>query len=181
MNKDIREMIDKIENFNQRNKITVYKNVDDQYTQSHNPIEFFAVNKDYASNFGNKQYTFIIDTTQSKILNLDVWNKLYTDKTGRGSLYGYYPENSHMWLKQGQDVNDRKNWRFEQGLFVIGSESIGTAYKEQLEIFGKYMGQNLTEKFLNEFNTCDAIYGEDAGFPNEFVFAVKNVNIVKQI
>ena len=32
--------------------------------------------------------------------------------------------------------------------------------------------------FVDEFNNCDAIYGEDAGYPDEFVYAVKNKNII---
>jgi hypothetical protein len=40
------------------------------------------------------------------------------------------------------------------------------------------MGEELSNQFLDELNSCEAIYGEDAGYKNEYVFAVKNKNIL---
>ncbi len=138
----------------------VYRCIDNnKYNKQFSNIEFFAINKSYASFFGSVCYQFEIDLTNSKILDLGIWNKIYKERTG---------ENGNIYNKV-------------QGLFVIGSENIESSYKKPLEKFSKAFGTSMANKFLDEFNNCDAIYGEDAGYPDEFVFAVKNKNIVKNL
>jgi hypothetical protein len=137
------------------NRIRVYRCIDGEFKGFNNRIEYFSVNKNYANKFGDNCYEFWINTN-SKILNLEKWNKLYTDKTG----------------KNGNRFNRH------QGLFIIGDMAITSNYKEELSLFSEVMGEELSNQFLDELNSCDAIYGEDAGYKNEYVFAVKNKNIL---
>jgi hypothetical protein len=155
---EIREMINKIMHIHE-SLITVYRYLDNDYNPDYSPIEYFAVNKKYASNFGDYENKFLINTNNSKILNLEYWNKLYKDKTG---------------------INGNK-YNKVQGIFVIGEKSIDSNYEEPLSRFSLVFPKEIVNKFINEFNECDAIYGEDAGYPNEFVFAVKNKKIIKKI
>ena len=155
---EIREMIDKIMNIHE-SLVTVYRYLDKDYNPEYSPIEYFAVNKEYASHFGDYENKFLINTDNAKILNLEYWNKLYKDKTGvNGNFYNRV-----------------------QGIFVVGEESIGSKYEEPLSRFALAFPKETVNKFISEFNECDAIYGEDAGFPNEFVFAVKNKKMIKKI
>lgn len=139
---------------------TVYRCIDGEYDTNYSGVEFFSVNKEYSSTgFGDNCYEFIINTNGAKILNLEKWNRLYTEKTGKnGNLF-----NRH------------------QGLFIIGSMVIESGYKKELDIFSQALGDEMSQKFINDFNNCDAIYGEDAGYPGEFVFAVKNKSIIKRV
>jgi len=59
-------------------------------------------------------------------------------------------------------------------------ENISTSYSDALTKFSKALPE-FVEEFSNEFKNCDAIYGEDAGYPNEFVYAVKNKSIITKI
>lgn len=155
---DIRKMIDKVNKIN-KSIVNVYRCINDIHDIKYDKIEYFAVNKEYAKSFGKICYHFQINTHNAKIFDLSKWNKLYTEKTGKnGNLY-----NRH------------------QGLFVIGQISISTSYEKELSVFSQVFNNNMVEEFLHEFNTCDAIYGEDAGYPNEFVFAVKNKKLLKYI
>lgn len=138
--------------------ITVYRCINDEYNNEYNGFGFFAINKEYSEKFGENCYSFIVDINRAKILNLEKWNKLYTQKTGK---------NGNLFNRQ-------------QGLFVIGSMAIDDGYEKELKAFSQALGESLSQKFTYDFNTCDAIYGEDAGYPGEFVFAIKNKSIIKQ-
>lgn len=146
------------ESLSKQNTI-VYRCIDGEYKTDFNGIEYFAINKNYAKSFGDTCYKFTLNLNNSKILNLQKWNNLYTEKTG---------------------LNGNKYNRV-QGIFVIGEESINSSYSEPLSRFSQVFPNDVVEGFINEFNTCDVIYGEDAGYPNEFVFAVKNKNIISNI
>jgi hypothetical protein len=138
--------------------ITAYRCIDGEYDSNRNGIQYFAINKEYASHFGDNCYKFKIDTTNANVLNLESWNKLYTEKTGKnGNLYNR-----------------------QQGLFVVGEIAISEGFSDQLELFGLECGDEMTNKFVNEFNHCDIIYGEDAG-EHEKVFAVKDVRFVSLV
>ncbi len=140
------------------NTITVYRCIDGDYDSNINGIQYFAINKKYASNFGDNCYEFKIDITNANVLNLESWNKLYTEKTGKnGNLYNR-----------------------TQGLFVIGEISISEGFSKQLELITLEFGDEISNKFINEFNNCDIIYGEDAGY-HENIFAVKNMKFVSLV
>lgn len=150
---NIREMIDKVKNFG---RITVYKCVDGIFDKNKNNVEYFAVNLEYAKHFGDNCYKITLETSNFKILKLEDWNKIYTEKTGKkGNAY-----NRH------------------QGIFVIGYESITTKYEEPLNRFRVEMGDEMANQFLSEFETSDAVYGEDAGYVGDFVYAVKNKEMI---
>jgi hypothetical protein len=153
---EIRELIDKVKNFG---KTTVYKCVDGVYDKNRSGADYLAVNLDYAKKFGDNCYKITIDTTNYNILKLDKWNKIYSEKTG----------------KNGNRFNR------QQGLFVIGDIAITSNYKEELDLFSNVLGEDLSSKFLTELNSCDAIYGEDAGYVGEFVFSVKNKDMILEI
>lgn len=152
----IREELDRILN---SKTIPVYRCIDGDYKEGYSDIEFFALNKEYAQGFGDNCYEFVIDTSSAKILDLEKWNNLYTNKTGEnGNLYNRV-----------------------QGIFVIGEMAIGSGYEKELEKFSKAFDEEIVQEFIEEFNNADAIYGEDAGYPGEFVFAIKDRGIVSQI
>jgi hypothetical protein len=153
---EIREMIDKVKNFG---KTTVYKCVDGFYDKNKSGFDYLATNLDYSKHFGDKCYEITLDTSNYRILKLDKWNKLYTEKTGK---------NGNMFNRQ-------------QGLFIIGDMAITSNYSQELKLFSQALGEELTNKFLDELNNCDAIYGEDAGYVGEFVFAVKNKDMIINI
>ena len=135
--------------------VTAYRCIDGNYDGNRSGIQYFAVNKEYASHFGDNCYEFNIDVVNSNILNLETWNKIYSEKTGtNGNLY------------------NRK-----QGLFVVGEIAINEVFSDQLELFGLECGDEMVNKFINEFNHCDIIYGEDAG-EHEKVFAVKDTKFI---
>lgn len=156
MSKEIREMIEKLKNFG---KTTLYKCVDGVYDKNKTGFDYLAVNLDYVKNFGDNCYEVTIETSNYNILKLGDWNKLYTQKTG----------------KNGNRFNRH------QGLFIIGDMAITSNYKEELALFSSAMGEELSNQFLATLNSCDAIYGEDAGYVNEFVFAVKNKDMIINI
>jgi len=153
----MRDILNKFNNVN-LNNVKVYRCIDTPIFRERNEIEFFSLNKDYASHFGDNCFEFLIDIKNSKILDLSKYNKLYKEKTGEnGNLYNRI-----------------------QGIFVIGEENISTSYSDALTKFSKALPE-FVEEFSNEFKNCDAIYGEDAGYPNEFVYAVKNKSIITKI
>jgi len=153
---EIREMIDKIKNFG---KTKAYICVDGVYNKNQKDFDYFAIDLNYSKKFADNCYEVILDTLNSKILDLEEWNKLYRDKTGlNGNKY-----NKH------------------QGIFVIGEDSLGTSYSEPITRFKEAMGEELGNRFLDELKSCDAVYGEDAGYVGEFVFAVKNKDIIVAI
>ena len=153
---EIREMIDKVKNFG---TTTVYTCVDGVYDKNKKPIDYFAVNLEYAKHFGDNCYIATLNTSKYKILTLEKWNKLYTEKTGlNGNKY-----NRH------------------QGIFVIGEENLSTNYNEPVIRFRQALGDEITNKFLDELKICDAVYGEDAGYVGDFVFAVKNKDMIFKI
>ena len=153
---EIREMIEKIKNFG---KTTVYKCVDGSYDKNKSGFDYLAVNFDYAKHFGDNCYKITLDTSNYNILKLDKWNNIYTEKTG----------------KNGNRFNR------QQGLFIIGNMAITSNYKEEIKLFQQVMGEEMANKFLVELNNCDAIFGEDAGYVGEFVFAVKNKDMIINI
>jgi len=153
---EIREMIDKVKNFG---KTTVYKCVDGVYDKTKNGFDYLAVNLDYAKKFGDNCYEITLDTTNYNILKLDKWNKIYTEKTG----------------KNGNRFNRH------QGLFIIGDMAITSNYNEEIKLFQQALGEEIANKFLVELNSCDAIFGEDAGYVGEFAFAVKNKDMIIKI
>lgn len=140
------------EEFQKNSLVPVHRCIDGDYKIEHSGIEFFAVNKEYAQGFGNNCYEFTINTSSAKILDLEKWNNLYTSKTG---------ENGNIYNRV-------------QGIFVIGGISIGSGYEKELEKFSQAFDEKTSQEFIDEFNSADAIYGEDAGYQGEFVFAVKN-------
>ena len=153
---DIREMINRVKNFG---NITLYRCIDGVYDKNRSGINYLAVNLDYAKKFGDNCYEITLNTTNYNILKLDKWNNIYTEKTG----------------KNGNRFNR------EQGLFIIGDMAITSNYNEELKLFSQALGDELTNKFLDELNNCDAIYGEDAGYVGEFVFAIKNKDMIINI
>jgi len=139
--------------------LTVYRSIDNDYIKGRDNIEYFAINKSYAVNFGGKCYEVKLDISNARILKLDKWNSLYSSKTG----------------KNGNLMNRH------QGLFVIGETSIESNYNKHLEFFRDALGDDLANDFLIQLSNCDAIYGEDAGYSNEFVYAVKNKSMITNV
>lgn len=135
--------------------MTVYRCLDGEYKNT-DKIEFFALDKEYAQNFGHICYKFQIDTNRAKILDLEKWNKIYKNKTD---------ENGNLFNRV-------------QGIFVIGKMAIESNYENELAKFSQTFDENIIQKFLDEFNSCDAIYGQDAGLPGQYTFAVKNKDIL---
>lgn len=149
-------MIKKIKNFG---KTTVYTCVDGVYDKNKKVFDYFAVNLEYAKHFGDNCYKATLDTSTYKILKLEEWNKIFKEKTGlNGNKY-----NRH------------------QGIFVIGEENLSTKYAEPIIRFKQALGDDIGNRFLEELNNCDAVYGEDAGYVGDFVFAVKNKDMVIKI
>lgn len=137
------------------NNIIVYSCIDGNYNIDLNQINFFAKNIEYSKKFADNCYRFNLNLKNTKVLNLEKWNKLYYDKTGnKGNIYNR-----------------------TQGLFVIGSMSINDGYTEELKKFRDAFGDEMANQFINEFNECDVIFGQDAGYHEE-VFAVKNKNLI---
>jgi hypothetical protein len=153
---EIREMINKINNFG---KSIAYTCLDGTYDKNNKVFDYFAVNLAYAKPYGDYCYMVTLDTSNYKVLNLGIWNKIYKDKTGL---------NGHKYNRN-------------QGIFVIGEDSLGSGYEEPITRFRHELGDELANKFLDEFNSSDAIYGEDAGQVDDFVYAVKNKNMVVKI
>jgi len=149
-------MIEKVKNFG---KTTVYKCVDGTYDKNKSGFDYLAVNFDYAKHFGDNCYKITLDTSNYNILKLDRWNKIYTEKTGK---------NGNRFNKQ-------------QGLFIIGDMAITSNYNEEIKLFQQALGEEIANNFLVELNSCDAIFGEDAGYVGEFVFAVKNKDMIINI
>lgn len=149
---DIRKMIDKVRDFG---KIIVYTCVDGVYDKNKKPIDYFAVNLDYAKKFADNCYKVTLQLNGYNILDLEEWNNIYTQKTG---------------------LNGNKYNR-KQGIFVIGEENLATNYEEPISRFRMALGDNIADKFIDELNTCDAVYGEDAGY-REFVYAVINKDMI---
>lgn len=141
------------------NLTIVYRCIDGNWNKNYDKIEFFSMNCSYAKKFGDKCYIITLDTGNYKILNLKKWNKVYSEKTG----------------KNGNRFNRI------QGLFIIGAIAINSNYNEELELFTQALGEDMANQFLSELNNCDAIYGEDAGYVGEFVFAVKNKNMIVNV
>ena len=130
MSKEIREMIDKVKNFKNilnENLTTAYRCIDGEYNKKHDKIEFLSTNLDYSKPFGENCYKITLDTNNAKILNLQKYNELYTQKTG----------------KNGNRFNRH------QGLFVIGSMAIDSNYNEELKLFSSALGEELKNKFLD--------------------------------
>ena len=153
---EIREMIEKVKNFG---KTTAYTCVDGVYDKNKKVFDYFAVNLEYVKHFGDNCYKATLDISSYKILKLEEWNKIFKEKTGlNGNKY-----NRH------------------QGIFVIGEESLSTYYDEPIIRFKQALGDDIGNRFLEELNKCDAVYGEDAGYVGEFVFAVKNKDMVINI
>ena len=73
--------------------------------------------------------------------------------------------------KDTTGINGNKFNRI-QGIFVIGEMSIAEKYAEPLSRFAKALPAE-TKQFIQELKDCDAICGEDAGYENETVYAVK--------
>jgi len=156
MTGDMREFIDQFRNFKQK-QITVYRCIDGEYNPTYDKIQFFAVNKDYPPAFGKDCYEFKLDLANAIVMDLKNWNNIYTEKTGRkGNIYNRV-----------------------QGLFTIGSMAIESKYRDELKLFKKELGVNLTNEFIRTFENADAIYGEDAGYPDQYVYAVKNPHIIE--
>ena len=153
---EIREMIEKVKNFG---KTTVYKCVDGTYDKNKSGFDYLAVNFDYAKRFDDNCYKITLDTSNYNILKLDRWNKIYSEKTG----------------KNGNRFNR------QQGLFIIGDMAITSNYNEEIKLFQQALGEEIANNFLVELNSCDAIFGEDAGYVGEFVFAVKNKDMIINI
>lgn len=137
----------------------MYRCINSEYDKNFNGIQYLSVNKEYSNSFGEICYKITLDIGNYTILNLGYWNKIYTDKTGKnGNIY-----NRH------------------QGLFIIGEMAIGSNYADELKLFNDALGDSSTQQFLNELYSCDAIYGEDAGYVGEFVYAVKNKKMIVNI
>jgi hypothetical protein len=62
----------------------------------------------------------------------------------------------------------------------VGEIAISEGFSDQLELLGLDCGDEMVDKFVDEFNHCDIIYGEDAGY-HEKVFAVKDMRFVSLI
>ena len=153
---EISEMIEKVKNYG---KTTAYTCIDGVYDKKQRVFDYFSVNLEYAKHFGDNCYKVTLNISNYKILNLEEWNKIYKKKTGlNGNKY-----NRH------------------QGIFVIGEENLSTKYAEPIIRFKQALGNDIGNKFLEELNNCDAVYGEEAGYVDEFVFAVKNKNMVINI
>ena len=149
-------MIDKVKNFG---KITAYTCVDGIYDKDKKVFDYFAINLDYAKGFGDNCYKATLNPSNYKILKLEEWNKIYKEKTGlNGNKY-----NRH------------------QGIFVVGSENLATNYEEAIIRFRQALGDNITNEFLAQLISSDAIYGEDAGYVGSFVFAIKNKDMIINI
>jgi hypothetical protein len=153
---EIREMINKMKNFG---TTKVYTCVDGIYDKNKKTFDYFAVNLEYAKHFGDNCYMVTLNTSKFKVLEFGMWNIMYTEKTG---------------------LNGNKYNR-NQGIFVVGEQNLLTNYEEPVTRFKEALGDEITNKFLDELNNCDAVYGEDAGYVDEFVFAVKNKDMVIKI
>jgi hypothetical protein len=141
------------------NSVIVYRCIDGEYNTNHNSFEYFSVDKDYAEHFGDNCYEFKLNLVNAKILELEKWNKLFKDKTG---------------------FNGNKYNRI-QGIFVVGQELVTTNYEEPLITFSKFFPNEVVNQFINELNNCDAIYGQEAGYPDNYAFVVKNKKIITQL
>lgn len=150
---ETRKLIDTVKNFG---KATVYTCVDGDYDKNKKAFDYFAVNLEYAKSFGDRCYKATLDISNYKILKLERWNEIYKEKTG---------------------INGNKYNR-HQGIFVIGEESLSTGYKEPVSRFKQALGDDIANKFLEELNSADAVYGEDAGCVGNFVYAVKNKDMI---
>ena len=151
----MKELIKRLLRESLSDNIIVYSCVNGDYNINLNKINYFAKNIEYSQKFSDNCYKFKLNLKDAKVLNLEKWNKLYYDKTGdKGNIYNR-----------------------TQGLFVVGSKSINNGYVEPLKKFRDALGDEMATQFINEFNECDVIFGEDAGYHEE-VFAVKNKNLI---
>lgn len=149
-------MIEKIRNFG---KTKVYICVDGIYDKDKNLFDYFATKLEYSKNFAQNCYEVELNLLNSNVLDLERWNKIYKDATG----------------------SNGNKYNRTQGIFVIGEENISTNYSEPLSRFEQALGKELANDFLNELKNCDAIYGQDAGYLNEFVFAVKKKTMITKV
>jgi hypothetical protein len=131
-----------------------YRGLPGEYVQDYNGIQYFAENEKYAGVFGKNIVKANI--SKNKVLDLAKWNKKLKDAG--------IPDNG-----MGQPF-----LTIDQSMF---DENRNFTTKGREGTFGKMkrtIGLDEFNKFKEEFDNSDVIYGEDAGNPGEMVYAVRN-------
>jgi hypothetical protein len=131
-----------------------YRGLPGEYVEDYNGIQYFAENEKYAGVFGKNIVKANI--SKNKVLDLAKWNKKLKDAG--------IPDNG-----MGQPF-----LTIDQSMF---DENRNFTTKGREGTFGKMkraIGLDEFNKFKEEFDNADVIYGEDAGNVGEKVYAVRN-------
>jgi hypothetical protein len=131
-----------------------YRGLPGEYVEDYNGIQYFAENEKYAGVFGKNIVKANI--SKNKVLDLAKWNKKLKDAG--------IPDNG-----MGQPF-----LTIDQSMF---DENRNFTTKGREGTFGKMkraIGLDEFNKFKEEFDNADVIYGEDAGNAGEMVYAVRN-------
>jgi DNA repair protein RadC/uncharacterized protein YdcH (DUF465 family) len=136
-----------------------YRGLPGEYVQDYNGVQYFAENEKYAGVFGKN--IIKANISKNKVLDLAKWNKKLKDAgipdNGMGQPF--------LTIDQSMFDEDRNfTTRGREGTFGKMKRAIG------LEEFNK---------FKEEFDSADVIYGEDAGNAGEMVYAVRNPKAIK--
>jgi DNA repair protein RadC len=136
-----------------------YRGLPGEYVQDYNGVQYFAENEKYAGVFGKN--IIKANISKNKVLDLAKWNKKLKDAG--------IPDNG-----MGQPF-----LTIDQSMFD-GDRNFTTKGREGT--FGKMkraIGLDEFNKFKEEFDSSDVIYGEDAGNAGEMVYAVRNPRAIK--
>jgi len=135
-------------------RATGYRGLPGKYVEDYNGIQYFAENEKYAGVFGKNIVKANI--SKNKILDLAKWNKKLKDAG--------IPDNG-----MGQPF-----LTIDQSMF---DENRNFTTKGREGTFGKMkraIGLDEFNKFKEEFDNAEVIYGEDAGNVGEMVYAVRD-------
>lgn len=136
-----------------------YRGLPGEYIQDYNGVQYFAENEKYAGVFGKN--IIKANISKNKVLDLAKWNKKLKDAG--------IPDNG-----MGQPF-----LTIDQSMF---DENRNFTTKGREGTFGKMkraIGLDEFNKFKEEFDSSDVIYGEDAGNAGEMVYAVRNPKAIK--
>ena len=131
-----------------------YRGLPGEYVEDYNGIQYFAENEKYAGVFGKNIVKANI--SKNKVLDLAKWNKKLKDAGIQDNGMGQ----PFLTIDQSMfDENRNFTTKGREGTFGKMKRAIG------LDEFNK---------FKEEFDNADVIYGEDAGNVGEKVYAVRN-------
>ena len=116
---------------------------------------FFTVDLEYASMFGHNIEKYLI--YPKKTLNLFEYNSIIREKLKDKEIYGL------------------------ENFLHMHAKAIASGWDSWIDLLYNYGLEELADKFENELEECDSIYGADSGFDDSKVYYIKKKENVKKI